>query len=190
MSQNHWTVPVSNTVVVLKPGDISREDVDAIVNSANRHLIRGGGVSGAIHRAAGPELEDHCRPLAPCESGQAVITPGFALPARHVIHTVGPRYRMEQGRDAELLFQAYTNALKLATQHQLATVAFPSISTGIYGYPLEEAAPIAATAITDYLVTDPESHGLTEVRVLVRDDVHREQYAQAFTSLLGPPSPA
>lgn len=127
--------------------DVTTLRVDAIVNAANEQLAPGGGVCGAIHRAAGPELARACADLSPCPTGDARITPGFNLPARFVIHAVGPIWRGGAAGEAELLASAYRSALMLAVEHGLRSVAFPAISTGIYGYPLQAATDIAvATA--------------------------------------------
>jgi O-acetyl-ADP-ribose deacetylase (regulator of RNase III) len=137
------------TILQALRADITTLAVDAIVNAANSSLLGGGGVDGAIHRAAGPELLAECRRLEGCETGDAKITAGYRLPARHVIHTVGPVWNGGDAGERELLASCYRRSLELAIERRLATVAFPSISTGIYGFPIVLAAPIAVRTVRE-----------------------------------------
>jgi len=149
-------IKINKAILELVQGDITKQETDAIVNAANPTLLGGGGVDGAIHQAAGPELLAECRTLGGCETGDAKITKGYQLMARHVIHTVGPVYRREGPQAAELLASAYRRSLEVASENHLKSIAFPSISTGAYGYPLNEAAPIALKMVRDYLKKHPD----------------------------------
>ena len=158
-----------NGCVQIVVGDITKQDVDAIVNAANSSLLGGGGVDGAIHRAAGPEILEECREIRRTRfpqglpTGEAVITTAGKLPALYVIHTVGPIYREHDGKEAELLANCYHNSLTLAVEKNLTSIAFPAISTGVYGYPLEEAAEVSSKTIENFLSTDRQ---LKEVRMV------------------------
>ncbi len=158
--------------------DITRQAVDAIVNAANSTLLGGGGVDGAIHRSAGPELLEECRGLGGCPTGEARLTRGYRLPAKYVIHTVGPVWGGGRRGEAELLRSCYLNALLVAEQHAIRSIAFPSISTGAYGYPIELAAPIAAAAVRKAVA------GETGIR-LVRFVLFSEQDWTLYLELLG-----
>jgi len=145
---------INKTKLVLKVGDLTEEDTDAIVNAANPSLLGGGGVDGAIHRKGGPKILEECKKIGYCEPGQAVITSGGNLKAKYVIHTVGPIYLDGKHKEPEILKNAYTNSLKLAEEQGIKSIAFPSISTGAYGYPAKEASKIALEAIISYLKTE------------------------------------
>ena len=136
--------------LLAKKADITTLDVDAIVNAANQSLLGGSGVDGAIHRAAGPALLDACRRLNGCPTGQAKITPGFKLPAKYVIHTVGPVWQGGGHHEADLLARCYRNSLQLALDNRLHSIAFPAISAGSYGFPVEQAARIAIDTVSDF----------------------------------------
>lgn len=150
-------------MIELLKGDITKLEVDAIVNAANRSLLGGGGVDGAIHRAAGPELLEECRTLNGCGTGEAKITEAYRLPARHVIHTVGPVWRGGNSDEEKLLRNCYLNSLTLASEYGLKTIAFPNISTGIYHFPKELAAEIAIHSVKEFL----QSHNLPEKVIFV-----------------------
>lgn len=147
------TRPWQERVSVVR-GDITRQRVDAIVNAANTTLLGGGGVDGAIHLAAGPGLMEECRGLGGCRTGEAKITGAYHLPAEFVIHAVGPVWQGGDAGEDELLASAYTNALRRAVENRVSTIAFPAISAGAYGFPMERAARIAVRAVRDFLETD------------------------------------
>ena len=162
--------------------DITRQRVDAIVNAANSSLLGGGGVDGAIHRAAGPELVAECRTLGGCPTGEARITRGYRLPARHVIHTVGPVWQGGRRGEPDLLASCYRNSLELAARHGLETVAFPAISTGIYSYPLEPATHIALTEAVRFLEAHP---GIRQVTFVCFGDEAYRTYQRVADEVLG-----
>jgi len=175
-------VTINQSVLELIQGDITQQDTDAIVNAANQSLLGGGGVDGAIHRAAGSELLAECRTLGGCATGDAKITKGYNLKAGHVIHTVGPVYRRQSQEVRDLLTSAYRRSLEVARENRLKSLAFPSISTGAYGYPVKEAAPLALSTVIAFVKENPE---IKLVRfVLFSRDVF-EAYEQALHDLTG-----
>lgn len=159
---------VGSRITIIQ-GDITQLAVDAIVNAANSSLLGGGGVDGAIHRAAGPALVDACRRLGGCPTGEVRLTPGFNLAATHVIHAVGPVWHGGDAGEPQLLASCYQQALALCSRHQLSTIAFPAISCGIYGYPLELATEVALTTIIRHLQHHSLPHKVTLVGYVARD---------------------
>src|SRR5882762_8716460 len=163
-----------NSKIDIVRGDITKLDVDAIVNAANTTLLGGGGVDGAIHRAAGPELLAECGSLGACKPGEAKLTRGYRLPARFVIHTVGPVWRGGKGDEPETLANCYRNSLQLAVENEIKTIAFPAISCGAYGYPIEQAAQIALETTREFLAA---SGDLTKVIFALWDEDVYEAFA-------------
>lgn len=165
-----------------RQGDIaSQSDMAAVVNAANAQLRIGGGVAGALHRAAGPGLEAECRPLAPIRPGQAVITGGYNLPNRYVIHCLGPIYGVDEPSD-ELLAACYRNALRLAEEHKIESIAFPALSTGAFGYPLEAATGVALTTVHSMLV---QLSNVQHIRFVLHDAPSLRLYERMLESLSG-----
>jgi len=180
-------VMVGKSRLELVEGDITQQDTEAIVNAANPSLLGGGGVDGAIHRAGGPQILEECRKIGGCPPGEARITSGGRLKARYVIHTVGPIYHGGQRGEAQTLANAYRNSLTLASERGIQSVAFPSLSTGAYGYPIELAAPIALRTVMDYLRVHPE---ITLVRFVLYGWSAYVAYERALQDLrtLGDPA--
>lgn len=172
---------VGNARLEIVLGDITALDVDAIVNAANKTLLGGGGVDGAIHRAAGPQLLAECRTLGGCDTGAAKITRGYGLPARHVIHAVGPVWSGDKEEKDRLLASCYRTALALAQQHGLSSIAFPAISTGIYAFPADRAARIAVGTVTAELASQPR--GIAQVIFCCFSQTSAQHHADAFADL-------
>lgn len=177
LRQTTTAIEINNSVLELVVGDITKQNTDSVVNAANRRLAGGGGVDGAIHQAAGPQLAKASKLLAPCDPGEAVLTPGYDLTSKWVIHTVGPIYSGGIRREAKILSVAYRNSLRIATQSRFASVAFPSISTGIYGYPIDKAAKIALQTTMDIMAK------LDEI-LLVRFVLYSQQDFQVYRQVL------
>ncbi len=173
-------VQIGLSVLELVEGDITKQDTEAIVNAANTSLLGGGGVDGAIHRAGGPQILAECRKIGGCPTGEARITTGGRLKARWVIHTVGPVYRDGKHREPELLANAHRNSLQLASAQGIRTVAFPSISTGAYGYPKAEAARVGLRTTIEYLKAHPE---ITLVRFVLFSPVVLQAYEAVLAEL-------
>lgn len=166
-------------IIEIIQGDITKQRVDAIVNAANTSLLGGGGVDGAIHRGAGPELLKECRTLHGCETGKAKITKGYRLPAKFVIHTPGPVWRGGKNNEPELLASCYRSCLELAAENGCKTVDFPSISTGVYHFPLEKASMIAISTIRACLAEHPE---IERVRMVCFDEKTKTYYENALAN--------
>lgn len=160
-------------MIKVQKGDITEIKVDAIVNAANTSLLGGGGVDGAIHRKGGPQILAECRKIGGCPTGEAVITTAGLLPAKFVIHTVGPVWHGGNNKERELLANAYRNSLKVAEQHDLTTIAFPNISTGVYGFPKDKAATIAVNTVKDFMQT---AKSLKEVIFVCYDTENYQLY--------------
>ena len=173
---------VGNTIIRTIQGDITKVDfVEAIANAANRSLLGGGGVDGAIHRAAGKQLLEECRTLHGCETGEAKITGAYNLPCKYVIHTVGPVWHGGSHGEAKLLANCYRNSLKLAAERGIRTVAFPSISTGVYSYPLEQAAEIAVHAAAEFVEANPDA--IDEIVWVLFDSRTKAAYDNALAAM-------
>ena len=178
------SITINKTKLTLVQGDITKQKTDAIVNAANNSLLGGGGVDGAIHRAGGKQILEECIKIREkqrgCETGEAVITTGGNLPAGYVIHTVGPIWRGGSSGEADLLANCYRNSLKLAVENNVSTISFPSISTGVYGYPVEKAAPVALKSVMGFLQSDDS---LDEIVFVLYDRPTYQAYEEAVSTL-------
>lgn len=173
-------VSVGQATLELVEGDITRQDTDAIVNAANSSLLGGGGVDGAIHRAAGPELLAETRKMGGCHTGDAKISGGYRLPAKYVIHTVGPVYHQGSPESPRLLASAYQRSLEVAVENGLHSVAFPAISTGVYGYPMDDAAEVALTTVRNFLAQQDQ---IKLVRFVLFGAAALQTYEKTLTRL-------
>jgi O-acetyl-ADP-ribose deacetylase (regulator of RNase III) len=173
-------VTIGSSVLELVQGDITKQDTEAIANAANSGLRGGGGVDGAIHRAGGPSIMEECRRIGGCPTGHAVLTTGGNLKAKYVIHAVGPIYRGGNRNEEELLKSAYQSCLKIASEKGIKSIAFPSISTGVYGYPIDKASRIALTTIWDYLLKHPE---IELVRFVLFGDTNYRAYEKTLKEI-------
>lgn len=169
------------TKVTTTRGDITEQRVEAIVNAVNESLLGGGGVDGAIHAAAGSALLEECRKLGGCATGDAKITNGYMLPAENIIHTVGPIYVMKRDKAPLLLASCYRRCLEIARLHLIYSIAFPSISTGAYGYPIEEAAPIAVATVREWITAHPDA--LDEVRFVLFSEDDKKIYDSELSKI-------
>jgi len=174
------TITINNTEISLVIGDITRTDTEVIVNAANSGLRGGGGVDGAIHRAGGPVIMEECRKIGSCPTGNAVVTSAGNLPVRYIIHAVGPIYRGGNQGEDEALRSAYHESMERATENDVASVSFPAISAGVYGYPLDEAARIAVETVRDYL---KEHSGMERVQFVLFDQRTFDAFNRALESL-------
>lgn len=177
-------VKIENSVLELVEGDITEQSTEAIVNAANRTLLGGGGVDGAIHKAGGPRILDECRKLDGCNPGEAKITTGGSLLALYVIHTVGPVYRDGKHHEAHLLASCYKRCLEVAVENSIESISFPSISTGAYGYPMEDAAKIALGSVIDFL---KRNSSIKLVRFVLYGQKSYEAYSEALDELMEEP---
>lgn len=174
-------IELSDGYVEVVQGDITRQEIDAIVNAANNRLAGGGGVDGAIHRVAGPELDEACREIGWCPTGEAVITPGFRLPAKWVIHTVGPVWHGGDRDEDALLASCYRSSMTLAHEKGIRSIAFPSISTGVFGFPVKRAARIAIETLRDMAIRYPE---IRTVRMVTFGDETHAAYADELEATM------